>query len=72
MGGCGGGDGVRAGILDGVTGDSTAVNPVFTYTKAGKETVRLVVSDGRGDSASATVTIQPRKKETRTPWASAA
>jgi PKD repeat protein len=47
---------------DGVLGDSTLINPSYIYTKPGKVTVRLVVSDGRGGSSSATVDVQPRKK----------
>ena len=47
---------------DGVLGDSTLINPTFTYTKPAKVTVRLVVSDGRDGSSSATAIVQPRKK----------
>ena len=47
---------------DGVYGDSTAISPSFTYTKPGRVTVRLQVSDGHGGTATAAVAIQPRKK----------
>ena len=47
---------------DGVFGDSTAVAPTYTYTKPGKVTVRLRVTDSRGASATASISIQPRKK----------
>ena len=47
---------------DNVFGDSTAVAPTFTYTKPGRITARLRVTDNRGASSTATVSIQPRKK----------
>jgi PKD repeat protein/glucose/arabinose dehydrogenase len=47
---------------DGAFGDSTAVAPTFTYTKPGRVTVRLRVTDTRGASSTATVSVQPRKK----------
>jgi PKD repeat protein len=47
---------------DSVFGDSTAVAPTFTYTKPGKVTVRLRVTDPGGASSTATVSVQPRKK----------
>jgi PKD repeat protein len=47
---------------DGAFGDSTAVAPTFTYTKPGRVTVRLRVTDSKGASATATLSIQPKKK----------
>jgi PKD repeat protein len=47
---------------DGTLGDSTLPSPTYTYQKPGRVTVKLVVSDGRGGSATATVAVQPRKK----------
>jgi PKD repeat protein len=47
---------------DGVYGDSTAVSPTYTYTKPGRVTVRLRVTDPRGASATATLSLQPKKK----------
>jgi glucose/arabinose dehydrogenase len=46
---------------DGTFGDSTAVAPTFTYTKPGRVTVRLRVTDDKGASATATLSIQPKK-----------
>ncbi len=47
---------------DGVLGDSTAVAPTYTYTKPGRVTVRLRVTDTKGASATTTLSIQPKKK----------
>jgi PKD repeat protein len=47
---------------DGAFGDSTAVAPTFTYTKPGRVTVRLRVTDSKGASATATLSVQPKKK----------
>jgi PKD repeat protein len=47
---------------NGVFGDSTAVAPTYTYTKPGRVTVRLRVTDTHGASSTATVSIQPRRK----------
>jgi PKD repeat protein len=47
---------------DGTFGDSTAVAPTYTYTKPGRVTVRLRVTDNKGASATATLSIQPKKK----------
>jgi PKD repeat protein len=47
---------------DGVFGDSTAVAPTYTYTKPGRITVRLRVTDNHGASSTATLSIQPRRK----------
>jgi PKD repeat protein len=47
---------------DGTFGDSSAVAPTYTYTKPGRVTVRLRVTDSRGASATASISIQPRKK----------
>ena len=42
---------------DGVFGDSTIVNPTFTYTTAGARNVQVRVSDGKGGQSTAGVTI---------------
>ena len=42
---------------DGVFGDSTLVNPAFTYTAAGSYQVQLRVTDSRGASSTTGVTI---------------
>lgn len=47
---------------DGVFGDSTAVAPLYTYTKPGNVTARLRVTDSVGLSSTATVQIRARKK----------
>jgi PKD repeat protein/glucose/arabinose dehydrogenase len=47
---------------DGAFGDSTAVAPTFTYTKPGRVTIRLRVTDTRGASSTATISVQPRRK----------
>jgi len=47
---------------DGVFGDSSAVSPAYTYTKPGRVTIRLRVTDTHGASATASVSIQPRRK----------
>jgi PKD repeat protein/glucose/arabinose dehydrogenase len=47
---------------DGTFGDSSAVAPSYTYTKPGRVTIRLRVTDNRGASATASVSVQPRRK----------
>ena len=47
---------------DGAYGDSTAVSPSYTYTKPGRVTIRLRVTDSRGASATTSLSVQPRKK----------
>jgi glucose/arabinose dehydrogenase/PKD repeat protein len=42
---------------NGVFGDSTIVNPAFTYTTAGARNVQVRVSDGKGGQSTAGVTI---------------
>jgi glucose/arabinose dehydrogenase len=42
---------------DGAFGDSTVVNPVFTYTSAGAYNVQVRVSDNKGGSSTATATV---------------
>jgi PKD repeat protein len=47
---------------DGTFGDSTIVAPTYTYTKPGRVTVRLRVTDNHGASATASVSVQPRRR----------
>jgi PKD repeat protein/glucose/arabinose dehydrogenase len=47
---------------DGTFGDSSAVAPSYTYTKPGRVTIRLRVTDNHGASATASVSVQPRRK----------
>ena len=47
---------------DGTFGDSSAVAPTFTFTKPGRVTVRLRVSDNHGASSTASVSIQSRRR----------
>jgi PKD repeat protein len=47
---------------DGTFGDSSAVAPSYTYTKPGRVTIRLRVADNHGASATASVSVQPRRK----------
>jgi PKD repeat protein len=47
---------------DGTFGDSSAVAPSYTYTKPGRITVRLRVTDNHGASATVSVAVQPRRK----------
>jgi PKD repeat protein len=47
---------------DGVYGDSSAVAPTYIYTKPGRVTIRLRVTDNHGASSTASVSVQPRRK----------